>query len=135
MNAAAITGYAAAASVICAGLLPLLAKLRPSKGPVLESKPLQLHVLLGLGTTAAAGMHVLISIAALGDPAAVAAGNLPLALGAIAFLVITAHVGIGLQLRNPKLVARPKRRKAHQLTATAIVLLVAAHAVLLLRAG
>ena len=50
------------------------------------------------------------------------------------FFVLFAHVGVGLQLRNPALKRRASKRRTHVITASLIVLAIALH-VVLLRAG
>ena len=55
--------------------------------------------------------------------------------GAVAFLVLVAHGGLGLQLRKEKLRDRPQKRRAHLVTAICIVVAVAVHAAVLLRTG
>ena len=53
--------------------------------------------------------------------------------GALAFLLLVAHMGVGLRLRNPKLRDRARVRRTHLGLATSITIVVAAHAIILLR--
>ena len=57
------------------------------------------------------------------------------AIHGAAFFLLVAHAGLGLQLREPKLKDRARKRRMHTTTAVLIALMVAIHAVLLIRAG
>ena len=70
----------------------------------------------------------------LGSASAIEAGNLALAAGGMALLVVMAHVGIGFQLRNPQQRKRSKLRRQHQITAATIVVFSLVHALWLLLA-
>ena len=70
---------------------------------------------------------------ALDSPEAIGGGMMALLPAGAAIFVLMAHVGIGLQLRNPRLRDRPGKRRIHQGTALTIVVLVALHVVGLLR--
>jgi hypothetical protein len=91
-------------------------------------------VVIGMTVAAAAFFHTLAAVLALGSPSAIGAGDLALLSGAIAFVVLLAHTGLGLQLRKPKLRRRAEIRRQHWTTATLIVLAVGAHVALLLTA-
>lgn len=78
--------------------------------------------------------HTLTAVLSLGSPSAIGAGELALLSGAVAFVVLLAHTGLGLQLRKPKLRRRDEIRRQHWTTAIIITLAVLAHVVLLLRA-
>lgn len=99
----------------------------------LESKPIRSHVVIGVSAAAFAFAHTLAVLPSLGSPEAIGAGDWPLASGAVAFLFLVAHVGVGQQLRNPKLRTRPRMRRTHLAIATAIIAAVAWHVVMLLR--
>ena len=85
------------------------------------------HVAIGLATSVIGFLHTATLVADLGAPGAVAGGAIALAPGAFAFFVLVAHTGIGLQLRDERLKDRPRKRRLHRLTASLIVIGVAAH--------
>jgi hypothetical protein len=130
---AQLSGWGALAVVLAAGMVPLVTRLRMRARAAVHSPPMRVHIALGLTTTAAAAAHTLTALTALGSPEVVGAGTLALLPGALAFLVVIAHVGIGLQLREPKLRDRVRKRRLHLVTASTLLVLVAAHAGLLLR--
>lgn len=132
---ASLTGWLAAAAILIAGLVPLLTRLRQGKRASPGSSPIRWHVVLGLSTSALAFGHTLSILTALGTPAATAGGMLALLPGGLAFFVLMAHTGIGLQLRDEKLRDRAKKRRTHFATALTITTLVAVHAGVLLWAG
>ncbi|MEM9874967.1 MAG: hypothetical protein AAF928_08735, partial [Myxococcota bacterium] len=70
-----------------------------------------------------------------GSPQAIASGEVALAMGALAFLVLLSHTGLGLQLRRPKLRRRGDKRRQHLITATLITVAVGLHAGLLMSAN
>lgn len=132
---ASLTGWLAAAAIVLAGLVPILARLRLGRRVAPSSQAIRGHVVLGLSTSALAFAHTLSIIGALGSPAATAGGMLALVPGGVAFFVLVAHTGIGLQLRDEKLRQRASKRRTHLTTAITITVLVAIHAGVLLRAG
>ncbi len=132
---AAWTGWATALLVACAALVPPVTRLRLGRRAAPDSRAISMHVSVGLGASAAALVHTLTVLPNLGAPAAVGAGMAGLLPGAGAFLVIVGHVGLGLQLRRPKLKDRPARRRAHVGTALMLAVLTGVHVVALLRAG
>jgi formate-dependent nitrite reductase membrane component NrfD len=127
------SGWLALLVITSAGFVPLSQRLRRGRRAEVGSAPMRVHVALGIAASAAAALHTLMALPALGSAAAISGGALALVPGAVAFLVVVAHVGIGLQLRSPKLRARANKRRAHQITALCIVVLAALHAVVLLR--
>jgi hypothetical protein len=131
---ASLTGWLAAAIILAAGAIPLVARLLRGKRAAPDAPPIRAHVMVGLAVAALSGAHTLAAILDLGSPEVVAAGDLALALGAAGFLVLLAHTGLGLQLRNPKLRRRQSIRRQHWLTASLLLAAVAAHAWLLLTA-
>lgn len=131
---ATVTGWLALVAIVVAGLVPLLARVRLGKRAAPGSPPIKAHVVLGLSTSALAFGHTLTIIPALGSPAATAGGMLALVPGGVAFFVLVAHTGIGLQLRDEKLRTRAQKRRTHLTTALVITSLVALHAGVLLRA-
>jgi len=126
------TGWLAVALVVGAAALALLPRLLQGKRGQLDGPPIRAHVLVGLAVAAIAFGHALTVVPALGSPEAIEGGTLALAPGAAAFCVVVAHVGIGLQLRNPRLRERAKKRRLHLATAITIVLLTAVHVGVLL---
>lgn len=128
-----LTGWVAAALIVIAALVPLGLRARDKKRAAPSSPPMRTHVAIGLGVTGVAFVHILFVLPALGSPAAVAGGFAALAPGALAFFVLMAHTGVGLQLRNEKLKARAEKRRLHVTTASVVALATAAHAWLLLR--
>lgn len=121
------SGWAILLAVAIAALLPLLSRAKGGKRPPLGSPTLNLHVIVGLTTSALAFLHTLLALPALGSSEAIGAGTGGLLAGALAFCVIVAHAGIGLQLRQPKLRKREGKRRAHAITAIAITVTAAAH--------
>ena len=126
------TGWLAVALVVGAGALALMPRLLQGKRANLDAPPIRAHVVVGLAVAAIAFAHALTVVPALGSPDAIEGGTLALAPGAGAFCVVVAHVGIGLQLRNPRLRERANKRRLHLATATTIVLLAAMHVGVLL---
>lgn len=126
------SGWFAALLIVGAGLVPLVHRVRAKKRAAFGAPSIRAHVIVGQATAAAAFMHTLVALTALGSPAAVESGTLALAPGAAAFLVLVAHAGIGLQLRKERLRDRPSKRRLHTITAVLITLVVAFHAGVLL---
>ena len=131
---AAWTGWLAAISIVLSALVPLIHRLRAGKRGAPTSPAVRLHVTFGFVTSCLAFGHTLTIVPALGSEAATAGGMPALLPGGVAFFLLVAHAGIGLQLRNEKLRDRAKKRRAHMITATSIVVMVTVHAVALLRA-
>jgi len=129
------SGWCAAVAIVFAALVPFIQRLRAGKRAPPGSSPIKIHVMLGLTTSALAFGHTLVVIPALGSPAAIGAGVFALLSGGAAFFFLVAHAGLGLQLRDPKLKDRAKKRRAHTTTAVLIALAVTVHAVMLERAG
>ena len=131
---ASISGWIAAALIALAACVPLLYRARQKKRATPESPTIRTHVLLGLATSIATFTHTGLILPELGSEAAVGGGTLAFLFGAAAFLVMVAHAGLGLGLRNPKLRDRAQRRRRHAITALVLSTMVVAHVVLLLRA-
>jgi cytochrome b561 len=132
---ASLSGWLAAALIVIAALLPLLFRMRAGKRATPDSPTIRTHVAVGLLTSMATFLHTGLVLPELGSEAAVGAGAIAFVFGAGAFLVMVAHAGLGLGLRNPKLRDRPQRRRRHVTTGILLTTLVAAHVVLLMRAG
>jgi hypothetical protein len=130
---ALITGYAAVLVIVLAGLIPAFVRLRDKRRAAPDSGITKVHVGLGIAAAGCTFLHTLGALPALGSPAAAEAGNLALFPAALAFLIVTAHVGVGLQLKEPRLKDRVSKRKIHLTTALLIVLSVSAHVFLLRR--
>lgn len=127
------SGWLAAALIVLAAAIPLLYRARMSKRAAPQSAPIRVHVILGLLTSLATFLHTGLVLPELGSEAAVGGGMFAFLVGAIAFLVMVAHGGLGLGLRNPKLRDRAQRRRRHATTAALLALFVLAHVVLLRR--
>jgi hypothetical protein len=117
--------------VFVAGAIPLGYRLRVGRRAAPNSEPISWHVALGLAVVGAAFIHSVLGVLSLGYPRAIGASELAIWAGVFAALVLMAHVGIGLQLRNPKLRDRTQRRRWHLATALTIAVCALAHAVLL----
>lgn len=131
---ASISGWLALALIAIAATVPLLFRARQHKRATPESSTIRTHVLLGLATSLAAFVHTGLVLPELGSEAAVGGGTLAFFAGAFAFMVMIAHAGLGLGLRNPKLKDRADRRRRHATTAALLTGVVLLHVVLLLRA-
>jgi hypothetical protein len=135
MEISAITGWVAYALIASAATVPLGFRLMNKRRAAPDSKPIGIHATIGICAAAAAGFHTLAILPSLGSPAAVGGGMIAILPATLAFFLLFAHVGVGMQLRNTKLRDRPKKRRLHLFLATAIGITATAHVVLLLRAG
>jgi len=136
MEAIAVwSGWIATAAIALAALVPIVQRIRAGKRAAPGSSPIRLHVLVGLATAALAFVHTMAVLPVLGSPAAIAGGLFALLPAGAAFFLLVAHAGLGLQLREPKLKDRAHKRRMHTTTAVLNALMVAVHAVLLIRAG
>ena len=99
------SGWIAAVAIVLAAIVPLGHRLRTGKRGAPTSPAIRLHVVAG--------------------------GMVALAPGALAFFVLFAHAGLGLQLRSEKLKDRAKKRRAHLATATIIFVAVVVHVIAL----
>lgn len=136
MEAVAIwSGWFAAAAIVLAALVPVAQRVRAGKRAAPGSAPIRLHVVVGLTTAALAFLHTITVLPALGTPAAIGAGVFALLSAGVAFFLLVAHAGLGLQLRDPKLKDRARKRRMHTTTAVLIAATVTVHVVMLLRAG
>lgn len=121
------SGWLAAIAIVLAGAIPLATRYRLGRRGAPSSTPIRMHVVLGLVTSALAFGHTILVIPALGSPAATGAGPLAIAPAGLAFFLLVAHAGLGLQLRDEKLKTRAKTRRSHAMTAMAIVIAVGIH--------
>lgn len=127
---ARVIGWIVVGLIVAAATLPLRKRFGGARAAV-DSPTIKLHVMAGLSVTLLALLHGISVLGALGSSSAIGAGTLSMAAGAAAFFVLFAHVGVGLQLREPKLKKRPEKRRTHLTTATLIAAFVAIHVVLL----
>jgi hypothetical protein len=124
-------GWLAVLSIAFSASIPIGIRLRTHRRATPDSPPIRLHVLLGTATTLLAFVHTLAALSNLGSSAAIGGGNIALMTGGVAFMIVIAHAGIGLQLRDVKLKDRVRQRRRHVATAIAIAVVVIAHVVLL----
>lgn len=122
------TGWVAAALMAAAVLLQLWHRLARGKRAALGSATVSTHVMLGLGAAGVGFLHPLTALVSLGSPGAVGGGALALALGGLAFVLLLAHSGLGLKLRDPALKKRSAVRARHVLTAVCLLAAATAHA-------
>lgn len=128
------SGWLATMAILFAALVPIAQRIRTGKRAAPGSTPIRLHVLVGLATAALAFAHTMMVLPALGSPAAIGGGVEALLPAGAAFFLLVAHAGLGLQLRDPRLKARARKRRMHTTTAVLISLAVTVHIVLLERA-
>lgn len=128
---ATLTGWFALAFIALAALVPLTYRIRAKRRAAPGSTAIRAHVALGAATSIAAFVHTVSMLGDLGAPGAVSGGALSFAPGALAFFVLMAHSGVGLQLRRHDLRDRPKKRRFHGITAVTIALAVTVHVVML----
>ncbi|WP_394823903.1 hypothetical protein [Pendulispora albinea] len=128
------SGWIAVVLIAAAAMLPLGHHLYAKRRAAPDSPWTRLHVVFGVSVVGIAFVHTMAIIQMLGSPAAVGGGMLALLPGGIAFFLLMAHAGLGLQLRDVRLRGRARKRRAHLATATAIVVTVAAHVIALVRA-
>ncbi len=124
-------GWVAAALIAAAALVPLGYRVRFGKRAAPESETIRFHVVVGIAVSVVALLHTLAVLGALGSASAIEAGMVTFVPGVAAFFLLFAHVGVGLQLREPKVRNRAKKRRTHVTTAIAIALAAAAHVIAL----
>jgi hypothetical protein len=127
------SGWLATMAILVAASIPLGMRLRLGKRAAPSSPAIRSHVVVGLVTSGCAFIHTLLVIPALGSPAATGGGMTAIAPAGLAFMLLVAHAGLGLQLRDEKLKTRAKTRRSHAITAAAIAVAVAIHIVVLER--
>ncbi len=125
------SGWLAFALIAAAGALPIGYRMRNGRRATPTSTLTQVHVAAGIGVVLVAFLHALLGLLALGSSRAIGASDLAIWAGSAALLVLMAHVGIGLQLRNPKLRRRLELRSKHVVTAATIALCAVVHVALL----
>jgi hypothetical protein len=129
-----LLGWICVAAIAASATVPLGFRIVEKRRAAPDSPPIRLHVALGTATVILAFVHTLAALTNLGSSEAIGGGFVALMAGGVAFLIIMAHVGIGLQLRDVRLRDRVRKRRMHVVTASTIVLVTALH-VWLLRAG
>jgi hypothetical protein len=129
---ARLSGWFAAGLLAVAFSIPAGHWLLRRKRAPFDSRPVTTHIAIGMGAAGAGFLHPLVALLALGSPGAVGGGDLGLAFGGFAFMMLLAHTGLGLALRDPKLKKRANARRAHLTTASIILASVGAHAALCL---
>ncbi|HKQ69393.1 MAG TPA: hypothetical protein VJT73_08645 [Polyangiaceae bacterium] len=120
-------GWLAVGSIALSASLPLGFRAWNKRRAAPDSRPIRVHVALGTATTVLAFAHVVFVVPDLGSPEAVGGGFMAFVPAAMAFCVIIAHAGIGLQLRDVRLKQRAQKRRTHVMTAIAIAVAVTAH--------
>ena len=128
-----LSGWLTVLVIVLAAAIPAAERLRHGRRAAPQGKPMVAHATLGLAAAGAAFGHTLMAVTALGSPEAIGGGMLAIVPAGAAMFVLTAHVGVGLQLRQPRLRDRAQKRRMHQGTAITVVVLVAVHVVALLR--
>lgn len=121
------TGWAAATLVLVAVLLQLGHRVANGRRAALGTRTVSTHVAVGLSAAVVGFLHPLTAVVSLGSPEAVGGGTLALAFGALALLVMLAHGGLGLKLRDPTLRKRAAVRTRHVITAALLAAAIAAH--------
>jgi hypothetical protein len=124
-------GWMAVLSIVISASIPIGIRMRIHRRAAPDSGPIRLHVVLGTATTLFAFTHTLAALSNLGSSAAIGGGNIALMTGGLAFMMLIAHGGIGLQLRDVRLKDRVRQRRRHVVTALTITAIVIAHVVLL----
>lgn len=128
------SGWIATVAIVFAWLVPIVQRARAGRRAAPGSAPIRLHVFVGFTTAALAFLHTIAALPALGSPAATGGGMAALLPAGVAFFLLVAHAGLGLQLREPKLRERARKRRMHLTTAILITATVAAHVLALQRA-
>ena len=134
-NTATISGWFALVLIGATALVPIITRFRLGRRASPTSSPIRIHVIAGVLVALCAFIHSLFALLSLGSAGAISGGNLALFAGAGALMVLIAHVGIGLQLRDPKLKKRAQTRRRHIVTASTISALAVVHLVLLWSGG
>jgi hypothetical protein len=129
------SGWLTVALVVSAAVVPLGYRLRAGKRAAPDGPAIRGHVALGIAAALLAFGHTLSALMSLGSERATAGGNLAIVPGCAAFLIVVAHVGLGLQLRDVRLRDRARKRRGHLTTAIALVIAGGLHVGALVTAG
>jgi hypothetical protein len=116
------SGWITVALIVSAAVVPIGHRLRAGKRAAPDAPAIRGHVALGVSAALVAFGHTLSALMSLGSERATAGGNLAIVPGCAAFLIVVAHVGIGLQLRDVRLRDRARQRRKHVATAIAIAI-------------
>jgi hypothetical protein len=133
MSLSSSTGWCTVALFLLAATIPLTHRAFRGRRAAPDTRLMQGHALVGLGTTFVALAHTMTILPAMGSPAAVAGGTIALAPGVLAVFMLCAHVGVGLQLRRRQLKDRARKRRTHVIIATGIAVAVLGHVLALRR--
>ena len=133
MTFSQISGWIAAGVVVAAAGVPTTHRLLVGKRAAVGGPTIRSHVVVGTAAAATSFLHSMAILPSLGSPEAIGAGVYALLPGAVAFLLLIAHVGVGLRLRSPKLRNRARVRRTHFVFACSIGAAVLAHVFMLLR--
>jgi hypothetical protein len=114
------SGWITVALIVSAAVVPIGHRLRAGKRAAPDAPVIRGHVALGVSASLLAFGHTLSALMSLGSERATAGGNLAIVPGCVAFLIVVAHVGLGLQLRDVRLRDRARKRRSHLATAIAI---------------
>ena len=129
------SGWLTVALIVSAAVVPLAHRLRAGKRAAPDGPAIRGHVALGIAAALFAFGHTLSSLMSLGSERATEGGNLAIFPGCAAFLIVIAHVGLGLQLRDVKLRNRARKRRGHLTTAIALVIAGGVHVGAFVAAG
>ena len=121
------SGWITVALIVSAAVVPLGHRLRAGKRAAPDAPAIRGHVALGISAALLAFGHTLSALMSLGSERATAGGNLAIVPGCVAFLIVVAHVGLGLQLRDVRLRDRARKRRTHLATAILIAIASGVH--------
>ena len=121
------SGWITVALIVSAAVVPIGHRLRFGKRAAPDAPAIRGHVALGVSAALFAFGHTLSALMSLGSERATAGGNLAIVPGCAAFLIVVAHVGLGLQLRDVRLRDRARKRRMHLATAIAIAIAIGVH--------
>jgi hypothetical protein len=121
------SGWITVALIVSAAVVPIGHRLRAGKRAAPDAPAIRGHVALGVSAALLAFGHTLAALMSLGSERATAGGNLAIFPGCAAFLIVIAHVGLGLQLRDMRLRDRARKRRSHLATAIAIAIASGVH--------
>ena len=127
-------GWLACIAIVVAAAIPTGHRVALGRRANPLSRTIRSHAVIGVLAALLAFVHVGASMAALGDPSVVRAGNIAIFPALLATFLLVAHVGVGLRLLSPRLPARVKLRRTHALVATTILVAAFAHVAALLAA-
>jgi hypothetical protein len=116
------SGWITVTLIVSAAAMPIGHRLRAGKRAAPDAPTTRRHVALGVSAALLAFGHTLSALMSLGSERATAGGNLAIFPGCAAFLIVVAHVGLGLQLRDGRLRDRARKRRSHLTTAIAIAI-------------